>query len=304
MTGKVKIVSAFIVSIALLIVIGFYAYRKTQDYKRASDWVNHTQEVIRETQTILLLVEDIETSQRGYVITGNIKYLEPYEKSRITIKAACHKIAELTRDNPRQQKLLDSICSEIGSKVLFAQNVIAIREKDGFEASQKLISSDRGEMLMKKIRLSVEDFINHEEGLLSTRIADSNQNFTSTLKIIFLCVILAAIIVFITLYFFIKDHQKRLAIEQKLLESEQRIKNFFDVLPIGVFIVDHKGKPFYANSRSQEILGKGIVGDSDSSSLPEVYSAYIAGTQTIYPAEKQPIVRALMGVKNVSLEDM
>ena len=304
MTGKVRIVFALSVSIVLLVIIGFYAYNKTQDYKKASDWVNHTQQVIREAQKILLLVEDIETSQRGYVITGNAKYLEPYEKSNITIKAVCRRINELTQDNSHQQKLLDSICTTIGEKILFAQSVIKIRERDGFEASQKLVSTDQGELLMRKIRISVENFINHEEMLLSERLKISNQNFTSTLYIILLSVLLAAIVVFFTLFFFIKDHQLRIESERKLLESEQRIKNFFEVLPVGVFIIDSKGKPFYANSKSQEILGKGIIGDSSASTLPEVYSAYIAGTQTIYPSQKQPIVRALKGEKNISVEDM
>lgn len=304
MTGKVKIISALSVSIILLIIIGFYAYRKIQDYKVSANWVNHTQQVIREAQKILLLVEDIETSQRGYVITGDTKYLEPYEKSRATIKAVCHKISVLIKDDTDQKKLLDSICSTISEKVVFAQNVIATRGKDGFEASQKLVATNLGEELMQKIRICVEDFINHEESLLAERIKISNQNFSSALYIILLSVILAAIIVFITLYFFIIDHQKRIISEKKLFESEQRIKNFFEVLPVGVFIVDNNGKPFYANGKSQEILGKGIVADSHSSSLPEVYSAYIAGTKTIYPSEKQPIVRALRGEKNVCLEDL
>ena len=82
-----------------------------------------------------------------------------------------------------------------------------------------------------------------------------------------------------------------------LRESERRLFQLLDAVPVGVFVADDKGKAHYANQQAQEILGKGLVGGAGVSELPEVYHAYVAGTNDVYPADRQPIVHALAGEK-------
>ncbi|RAM48066.1 MAG: hypothetical protein C6Y22_29905 [Hapalosiphonaceae cyanobacterium JJU2] len=87
----------------------------------------------------------------------------------------------------------------------------------------------------------------------------------------------------------------RLSAEAALRESETRLAQFLEALPVGVFVVDAEGKPYYANQTAQQILGKGIVPETKVEELPETYQAYLAGTEQTYPTEKQPLVRALRG---------
>jgi signal transduction histidine kinase/DNA-binding response OmpR family regulator len=77
-------------------------------------------------------------------------------------------------------------------------------------------------------------------------------------------------------------------------EAEQRLFRFLEAVPIGVFVVDTSGRPYYANQASKEILGKGImpVGPGE---LAETYGVYKAGTNEQYPGDRIPIVRALAG---------
>lgn len=80
----------------------------------------------------------------------------------------------------------------------------------------------------------------------------------------------------------------------ELSEEKDRLFKFLETIPEGVFVLDANGKPFYANSESKRLLGKGIV-DTATSGLSQVYKAYIAGTDKLYPPEKIPIVEALSG---------
>lgn len=77
--------------------------------------------------------------------------------------------------------------------------------------------------------------------------------------------------------------------------NENRLFQILEALPIGVFILDGKGKPRYANRVAEELLGKGIVPGLVKESLAEVYQAYEAGTSNPYPTARMPIVRALSG---------
>ena len=102
-----------------------------------------------------------------------------------------------------------------------------------------------------------------------------------------------------------KSLQQQHLIEQaqKLYDSEKRLEKFLETLPVGVFVVDADGTPFYVNQAAQNIFAKGIVTEATLEQLAEIYQAYLAGTEQFYPYEKQPIVRALNG-ENSRIDDM
>ena len=93
--------------------------------------------------------------------------------------------------------------------------------------------------------------------------------------------------------------------EAALRESERRLAQFLEAQPVGIFVVDANSKTYYANQTAQQLLGKRITPEVTVEELPEVYQAYITGTEQIYPNDQQPIVRALRGerttVDNVEL---
>jgi signal transduction histidine kinase len=80
-----------------------------------------------------------------------------------------------------------------------------------------------------------------------------------------------------------------------LKENEHRLFQFLDAMPVGVFIIDHTGAPYFANQAAQTILGKGINAEAGPDQLAEVYQLYMAGTHELYPKEKMPIIQALGG---------
>ena len=87
-----------------------------------------------------------------------------------------------------------------------------------------------------------------------------------------------------------------------LRESESRLKQFFTAIPLGIFIVDTQGKPYYINPAGEQLLGQGIL-ESDAENLRKSYRICLAGTEEIYPADRDPILNALQG-KSVTIDDM
>ena len=98
---------------------------------------------------------------------------------------------------------------------------------------------------------------------------------------------------------FTNDLKKSLAAEEKLnevlSENESRLTQFLEAMPVGIFVVDAKGKPFYINSCGERVLAQGLISDLVNEQLPEVYQFYGAGTNQLYPIDRQPMVRALRG---------
>ncbi|MEG4807169.1 PAS domain S-box protein [Microcoleus sp. F8-D3] len=87
-----------------------------------------------------------------------------------------------------------------------------------------------------------------------------------------------------------------------LSESENRVKQFFNAVPLGIFIADTNGEPHYINPTGKQLLSQGSL-PADSESLRQSYRVYLAGTQEIYPTERDPILNALQG-KSVTVDDI
>ena len=85
------------------------------------------------------------------------------------------------------------------------------------------------------------------------------------------------------------------ALIAKLHENENRLAQFLEAMPVGVGVLDADGKLYYINQRARELFGKGVVPDTTSDQLSEVYQVYKAGTNQEYPPLDLPIVRALKG---------
>ncbi|MEG4204494.1 adenylate/guanylate cyclase domain-containing protein [Microcoleus sp. Pol7_A1] len=78
-------------------------------------------------------------------------------------------------------------------------------------------------------------------------------------------------------------------------EGEIKLAKFLEAIPIGVAVLDARGRPYYVNHAGKQLFGKGVLPLNAVEDLSESYQIYIAGTDTIYPYENLPIVRALRG---------
>ncbi|MGF2034571.1 MAG: ATP-binding protein [Nostoc sp. CmiVER01] len=92
-------------------------------------------------------------------------------------------------------------------------------------------------------------------------------------------------------------------LNEALSHSQSRLTQFLEAMPIGVFIIDAEGEPYYTNTIGQQILGQGAIAQVSSEQLSEVYQAYLAGTDQLYPSDRLPILRALLG-ESARIDDM
>uniref|UniRef100_UPI0037C17B6B PAS domain-containing protein n=1 Tax=Chamaesiphon sp. OTE_8_metabat_110 TaxID=2964696 RepID=UPI0037C17B6B len=89
----------------------------------------------------------------------------------------------------------------------------------------------------------------------------------------------------------------------KLRASESQMAQFLEAIPVGVGIVDANGRPYYANQRGIQLMGKGIDPAVATEQISEVYQFYVTGTDRIYSTENMPIIRALSG-KCTTVDDV
>ncbi|MEH2279908.1 MAG: ATP-binding protein [Nostoc sp.] len=84
-------------------------------------------------------------------------------------------------------------------------------------------------------------------------------------------------------------------LNEALSHNQSRLTQFLEAMPVGVLIIDASGEPYYINQIGQQILGQGTIAEVRVEELSEVYQAYLAGTDQLYPSDRLPISRALLG---------
>ena len=163
-----KILAGFAAA-AVILVVGVLAFQSARTALEAARWVAHTHEVLARLDALLGHLSDVETGQRGYVITGEPRYLEPYEAGIGRVERDYAALRRLTEDNTGQQARLDSLGPILQRRVALAREIVAARRTQGVEAAVALVASERGKRVMDDVRRRVARLQEEERDLLAAR---------------------------------------------------------------------------------------------------------------------------------------
>ena len=166
-----------IIILIMLAVIG-NTYINFVKESEAVKWNGHTYKVIQESDCLLMSLLDMETGARGYVITGNESFLEPFNKGNSSYENHYDKLKQLTEDNSEQQQRLYNINNKYKEWVEWEKNIIIAKRKEVSSGKLKLedliaiVQSGYGKNMMDELRSILGDINNEEERLLQNRNAD------------------------------------------------------------------------------------------------------------------------------------
>ena len=222
MKKKTSLILIFLTGIVLLILVGLYSYRVMHVYKESSDWVARTHKVISETQRIMSLIQDIETATRGYAISGNKSFQEPYHQAFQQIDSTFGKLKNLVVVSEGRQRL-DTLRLLINKKIAYSQRIMAMVEDVGTAEAQKVVSIGGGQIIMDDIRTVIAKVIQREESILQTRLEKADADFNASVYLRLTGIglalfIIAAAMVFIVIYL------------NKIETSEKQLKQFVEEL--------------------------------------------------------------------------
>ena len=171
-----RIYAGFAVALACLVLVGAMSYRSVLGATASALWVDHTHTVLSRLDKLLSVVTDAETAERGYVITGDAGYLEPYRGSLQGSEAIQRQLAELTADNPVQQQRLRVLRGLVGERLAQLETGIELRRTQGFEAAQREILRGLGRRMQEQILDFIDEMMLTEQRLLDERQLKSQRS--------------------------------------------------------------------------------------------------------------------------------
>ena len=138
--------------LVFFLVSGFIAYANVSGLRTTNQQVIKTHTVMITADELLSAVQDAETGQRGFVLTGDARYLAPYERAHPVVTDRFETLVELTADNPRQRGTIAPLKRHLDSKMAELARIVAVRRAEGLEPARALILTDQGLSDMDGIR--------------------------------------------------------------------------------------------------------------------------------------------------------
>jgi signal transduction histidine kinase/ActR/RegA family two-component response regulator len=164
--GKLQIRAGFVF---LLIACGLTTFA-TISSERADSWVTHTLRVRRALIQLYSDVCDAETGQRGFLLTHDPHYLEPYTRARSDITATESQLSSLISDNAEQIALLNKFRPLADRKLDELQQTIQLASQGNNDAALHLVRTNVGRELMDDIQSLTREMDRNESALLEQRL--------------------------------------------------------------------------------------------------------------------------------------
>jgi signal transduction histidine kinase/CheY-like chemotaxis protein/CHASE3 domain sensor protein len=216
-----QLLAIFAVSICILLASSVASYYSLNQMIESSRWVNHTYQVLVEAENMISHVKDAETSQRGYLLTHNDKYLKPYTGAyERTIRSLNH-LYDLTRDNEQQQQNLKKLQLLIEKKYARLQEVLDMDAAGKLATYENRAYLANGSGIMDDIRLLVNTIKISENKLLDER-TETQKRFIGYTPVLIILAFVISLIITIVSYLRIKRDME--AQQQKQLEEEAKYK--------------------------------------------------------------------------------
>ena len=250
-----RVAGGFGLASAILVLIGVISYQNTRILIDTKNQVQRTQEKINKLEELLSDMKDAETGQRGYILTGQESYLEPYQAVVGNIDQKIAELKDLIVDQPSQQKQFATLESLIAAKLAILKQTIYLRQNQGFDAALQVIQTNQGKYLMDNIRKVIHEIENQDKRLLQQQSQAAKASANKTLLTLAIAIFLSFLILAIVYYLISREVKERKLTEETLNQERNFISAVLDTASALVIVIDTQGQIVRFNQACEQITG-------------------------------------------------
>jgi PAS domain S-box-containing protein len=213
---------AFGSAIAGLLVAGAFSYRSIVFSGASEGWIRHTHDVIETLQDLTLAVAGVESSTRGFALTGLESYIDSADAAIVGVGRDEATLRKLTADNPVQQRNLPGLEKLAASKIQYARALLDLPTSRGLPVAVEDSRNEAGQKLTDEFEAAVGELRGEELRLLSLREAAAARNLDQSKDILAAGILIALLVTTAAFWNVLRDNSRRWRAEVALQESERK----------------------------------------------------------------------------------
>lgn len=278
---RFSVLAGFSILLAILIGNAVVTRRQIGILVDSQDGVAHTRQVLYQLSETESLLKDAETGQRGFLYTGNPKYLGPYSAAVNQVQPHINELARLTADNPAQQALIPDLRLRSQRKLSELAETISLYRAGKRDAARAIVLSDAGLRHMDEIRAVIKNMEQQELSLESSRILTYKRSINGTFVNVYLVSALAVIGLVALAYIIMHEMALRDRHAAEIRAREQWFRVTLTSIGDAVIATDELGKVSFLNPVAEKLTGV---------SLPEAAGKDINGVFPIFNEVTRKVV--------------
>jgi PAS domain S-box-containing protein len=246
---------AFGLVLGILVVVAAASYRSAVRLQAAVRQVQLGYETRQELERLQRLLTEVETGQRGFVITGDSTFLEPAESATGQVEGSLARLRSVVSLDPERLRGVTVVESLALAKLSRAEHVITTRRLAGAEAAESLVRTGQGERLMDSLRAVLGELQRGEARGLTAADDETRRTVRVTVLILAGGLVLAFGVVPAAWFITRRENVRRARAEQRLREGGARLQAILDNTTSVIFVKDLDGRFTLVNRACEGLIG-------------------------------------------------
>ena len=218
---KRNLIIGFGISLLLLIISAVASYVSIQNLLNSAEQVRHTNQVQKKVEGVLTLLINAETGQRGYLLTGDEVFLQPYNGAYDRASLLINEVSKLTEDDPQQQIDVKSLRGLALKRIDFLGDLVA-KKRANEPVTDSLLYTGKG--YMDNLRDIIKRMQTREDMLLAQKMERMNRYAAYTPILIVVASVLAILFTIISFGRVTADYNKRATLQKELQKKDDDIQ--------------------------------------------------------------------------------
>lgn len=264
---RFSVIAGFALLVLLLIGNSLLTKRQLDVQVANERWVFHTRQVLYELQQTESLVLDAETGQRGYLLTGDPSYLDPYNRALTQVDGHIANLVHATADNTTEQVNAAQLGKYVDQKLGELSATIDLYRAGKADQARALVLSGRGRTDMENIRRVIATMEQEETGLYAIRDADYQQSIRITNASLALATVVAIGGLVLLAWFILRERALRERYTLEMHAREEWFRVTLTCIGDAVIATDRDGIVTFFNpvaetltgTRSADAIGKEVT---------------------------------------------
>jgi PAS domain S-box-containing protein len=255
LSKRFSVIAGFGLLLLLLLLNAFVTRRQLDAQIDDQRGVMRTRKVLFELVQTESLLKDAETGQRGFLYTGDPKYLTPYNTAVSQVQSHIDALARLTVDDPTQQSRIPHLRGLTQQKLNELAITISLYRSGKTDQAKALVLSDRGLLIMNDIRSVAADMELRENALEQIRAATYLNSINRTIASIYLASALGTIGLILLAYYIVRYMELREKHTAELRARDEWFRVALTSIGDGVVATDPDGKVIFLNPVAEKLTG-------------------------------------------------